>query len=159
MGLMAAFFMSGMLVLGLYKFIFRPDERTKLLAEMQHEPIQWIGLAISAVFFIMFFWGILIPPFGFLRVSIVRAHLQVWQLGGIGFFACALIYLIYDEFRLRSPKKRRSTVEHIKPETLPVEEAEAKEPEFAFPEDTRLTKGLTALGGGLIGLQDARERE
>src|ERR1700730_13553633 len=90
MGLLAGLVLTGLLIYWAYRAIRFPDERQKLLAEarvgFQKSPLSSAAFAIWLMSFVAFFCGLLIPPFGLIRVDLGIVVLQLWRLGAVVFF-------------------------------------------------------------------------
>lgn len=84
MGLVFGFALVGLVVYGSYVFAFVPDKRAKTLMEIRERPFYHFGVFILVGFFFAFFFGVLIPPLGSVRVYFGSRWLPLWQVGGIG---------------------------------------------------------------------------
>jgi hypothetical protein len=101
MGLLFGLALTAGLICGIYAVIFRPGERSKILKEWGKNPIESIVILALAVFCMIFLWGILIPPFGQLRVHVGEVQLELWQVGVLASLAGFIIHLVWDGVRRR----------------------------------------------------------
>lgn len=72
--------MSGFVVYGLYRLTRSPEARRNFFRETVDDPLSSAFVGVWVLCWMMFFWGIFIPPLGELPLF----GLKVWQVGGIG---------------------------------------------------------------------------
>ena len=101
MGLMFGLALTGFLVYLGYAFVMNPAKRRKLVAEFHAEPTFTIAVMVWVGFLMIFFWGILIPPFGAVKVSLGATVLPLWQVGGLGVLVGGVVGLVWEEVAKR----------------------------------------------------------
>jgi hypothetical protein len=89
MALVMAIFGIGALGVSLWYFASDPQKREVMLKSFADDPIKMSFHLIWLIFFIMFFGGIFIQPFGMIKLT--ENGWQVWEIGGWGFFGMWLI--------------------------------------------------------------------
>src|SRR5689334_13043725 len=88
---MVGLLLTAMVIYGLYQFAASPTVRAKLLREFVQLPSRFAVAFVGAALVLIFFWGVLVPPFGAIKVPISdHKHLELWQVSGIG----AVIWMI-----------------------------------------------------------------
>ena len=76
---------------GAYRLATEPEFPTRLLGEFCASPRQTITALLGVACTIIFFWGLIIRPFGNIPVDIGPVHLNLVTVGGIG----ALGWFVY----------------------------------------------------------------
>ncbi len=84
MGFFAGCAIIALLVKAIWDFASSKKDREKIILEYRQKPRSHVFLVVQLVFFLMFFLGIFIPTVGSTRIG--GLDLQVWQVGGLGFF-------------------------------------------------------------------------
>lgn len=83
MGFIAGCLLIALLGKVVWDFITKPGERTKMLQGYVNRPLASTYMVLWLAFFIMFFAGIFIRPFG--EMNVTNDGWQVWEVGIFGF--------------------------------------------------------------------------
>jgi hypothetical protein len=77
---------TGLLFVGVWHFLTKPETRSGVWQQLQTNPVQLILMFFYAVCGLMFFWGVVLASLGWSpSVPLFGQIFQLWQLGGIGF--------------------------------------------------------------------------
>jgi len=99
MGMLFGLLLTGIMVVGGYKFLTRPDYRAELVKEFNDDPWFAMFVLFGSLSVVAFIWCLLIPPLGYLRVSFGRDSLPLWGVVGLCVVAWSVIGIIGSSFR------------------------------------------------------------
>jgi hypothetical protein len=94
MGFIAGCGLLALLIKMCWDFATKPDERGKMLTGYAAKPLASSYAAVQVTFFLMFFVGIFIRPFGDILLS--NDGWQVWEVGIVGTFAMWMVTWFVD---------------------------------------------------------------
>lgn len=101
MGAIAALFLTGLVIVGIYKLLMKPDSRAAFWNEFWKTPgeslfvIVWVGCCLFT------FWAVFVPPLGALTVSIGRRKIALWMITGGASLAGLVITALWSNVRSR----------------------------------------------------------
>ncbi|NGP16543.1 hypothetical protein [Devosia aurantiaca] len=99
MGALIVLFLTGLVVVGIWKIFTDPDARTRYAEEFNGAPFESLLVMAWVACILVFFWGIFVPVFGQVEVPILGRDMQIWSLGGIGAFAGWLIWMAAAQYK------------------------------------------------------------
>jgi hypothetical protein len=99
MGMLFGLLLTGMAVVGVYKFLTSADYRADLAKEFSEDPWFAVFALFGGFSVIALIWCLIIPPLGQLRISFGRDSLPLWGLAGLGVVAWSVIGIIGSSFR------------------------------------------------------------
>ena len=83
----------GAVAVSLWHFVSNPQKRAVMLKSFADDPIKMSFLLLWMIFFVMFFGGIIVTPFG--MINLTEDGWQVWEIGAWGFFGMWFIGTIF----------------------------------------------------------------
>jgi hypothetical protein len=83
MAFIAALGLTALVIVGLYKAFTSRDARDKLIAEFVESPGEAIFVTLWCGSMLVAFWGVFIPVFGMIKITIFGHHLHVWSAAAI----------------------------------------------------------------------------
>jgi hypothetical protein len=99
MGMLFGLLLTGMMVVGAYKFSTSADYRAELAKEFNEDPWFAIFTLLGVFSVIAFIWCLLIPPLGYLRISFGRGSLPLWGVVGLCIVSWSVVGIIASCFR------------------------------------------------------------
>lgn len=99
MGMLFGLLLTGMAVVGVYKFLTSADYRAELAKEFYEDPLFAVFALFGGLSVILFIWCLIIPPLGELRISFGRDSLPLWGVVGLGVVAWSVVGIIGSSFR------------------------------------------------------------
>jgi len=102
MGMLFGLLLTGMAVVGVYKFLTRAAFRADLVREFREDPWFATFALFGGFSVIALIWCLIIPPLGKLRISFGHDSLPLWGVAGLGVVAWSIIGIIGSVFRSKS---------------------------------------------------------
>lgn len=134
MGAMAALALTGMVLWLAHKFFTKREYRRDFIKSLKNEPFTTIFCFLWISSILIFFWCVMLPPLRDVEISFGRrSSIYLWQLGGIGTLAGAVLGAIGSEIRNPSFSRRSTPPAAIPPPPAPA----AQEPPPAEPPPSR----------------------
>lgn len=99
MGMLFGLLLTGMMVVGGYKFLTSADYRAEFAKEFYEDPWFAVFAMFGGLSVVAFIWCLVIPPLGYLRISLGRDSLPLWGVVGLCVVAWSLIGIIGSSFR------------------------------------------------------------
>jgi hypothetical protein len=84
---------------GVYKLFTRPHFRKELAGEFFKSPVELPFVLAVCGCFLLFFWGVMIPPFGSIKLWIFGKRVELWAAAGIASVAGFAIMCFYRWLR------------------------------------------------------------
>ncbi|PAQ04205.1 hypothetical protein LRP31_15460 [Mesorhizobium mediterraneum] len=78
------FLITGALLFVAYRYLTNFQYRRDFNADWRRSPTDFVLIAVGIVFFVGFFFGVLVPALGLIRLSIGNVSLPLWQASAIG---------------------------------------------------------------------------
>lgn len=101
MGAIVALVLTAMVGVGVWKLFADPEARKRYAAEFNGAPgesllvFAWVGCIL------IFFWGVFVPPFGSIGISIIGRKMEIWSLGGIGAGVGFVVWLVVNHHKTK----------------------------------------------------------
>jgi len=94
MGMLFGLLLTGMVAVGVYKFLTSADYRAELVKEFNEDP--WFAgfTLFGGLAMIVFIWCLIIPPLGHIRIWLGRDSLPLWGVAGLCVVAWSIIGII-----------------------------------------------------------------
>ncbi|MDG5495832.1 hypothetical protein [Niveispirillum sp. BGYR6] len=88
-----------MLVLTVYNFITKKEDRKSIINGFINQPIQAIFIILWGIFIFMFGWGVLSGGYFSLSLKTPWGKFDTWAIGGIGAFVFFILHIVFDKKR------------------------------------------------------------
>jgi hypothetical protein len=99
-GFIVGLLLTAMAIYGLYRYAVSATVRAMFLREFVRSPGRFAVAFVGGALVMIFFWGVLIPPFGTIKVPISdHKHLELWQVGGIGAVTWMIVFWSFMQQR------------------------------------------------------------
>lgn len=92
MGAIGALVITWLVCRGIYSLTKYPDSRLKFLTDLKKSPITLLATYVLCALFLIFFWGVMIPSFGELKVG----KILLWQFAGLGCLVGMVIACVWS---------------------------------------------------------------
>lgn len=102
MGFIAGLVLTGVMLYGAYCYVSDAEWRKDLHKELAESPLYCLWVSFGALCVLTFFWCLLIPSFGYARISQIGSwNVRVWHATGIGAILWFLSIAVVEKLRGR----------------------------------------------------------